>query len=172
MDAGPSRTHALVEQWYQDYRSQLLRFLGRGVSPDDVNDLAQEVFLRLLRVPRPDLIRAPRQYLYRIATHVLAEWRGREKRARLHRCIDVGEDLPSDGEGPADRREALDVKRALQALPRAQAAALVLRWHYGMTYREIADELDVTERMVKRYVVKGYAALRARLEDGEDRGDH
>jgi len=29
-----------------------------------------------------------------------------------------------------------------------------------MTYREIASRLDVTDRMVKRYIVKGYGALR------------
>lgn len=166
-------TDGLVERWYRIHRGQLVRFLRLGVgSPDDVNDLAQEVFLRLLRVPRPDLIRAPRDYLYRIATHVLAEWRARERRAGLHRSIEPGEDLPAaDGNGPADRREALDVTRALAELPAAQASALVLRWHYGMTYREIAAELDVTERMVKRYVVKGYAALRVRLDEVRERPD-
>jgi DNA-directed RNA polymerase specialized sigma24 family protein len=32
-----------------------------------------------------------------------------------------------------------------------------------MTYREIASHMDVSERMVKRYIVKAYARLREEL---------
>lgn len=168
MEPGLSRTHALVEQWHKDFRGQLERFLKRGVaSPDDVRDLAQEVYLRLLRVERPELIRAPREYLYRIAIHVLAEWRSREKRAASYDFLDSHEQLTTDpGSGRyGDVQEDLDLRRALRALPRVQGAALVLRWYYGMTYKQIAAELQVTERMVKRYIVKGYAALRGALGD-------
>lgn len=174
MEPEASKANSLVEQWYWDYRDPLGRFLGRGVrSADDVNDLSQEVFLRLLRVPRPDLVRKPRAYVYRIAVHVLAEWRGKQRRSGLKTPTNDAEPR-SNGESPAvfDIGDALDIRRALRALPSAQAATLVLHWHYGMTYREIATELNVTERMVKRYVVKGYATLRKLLDEREGSDDH
>ena len=168
MEPGFSKSHALVDQWHKDFRGQLERFLKKGVaSSDDVNDLAQEVFLRLLRVKRPELIRAPREYLYRITMHVLAEWRGQQKRESSCRVPDSRELVVADVEGVGFRvdQDGLDVRRALETLPKAQAAALILRWYYGMTYKQIAAELEVTERMVKRYIVKGYAALRRALDD-------
>ena len=175
MEPGFSKSHALVGQWHKDFRGQLERFLKRGIaSSDDVNDLAQEVFLRLLRVERPELIRAPREYLYRIAKHVLWEWRSREKRAASYSVAYSREPLVADAESVGFRldQDGLDVRRALEALPKAQAAALILRWYYGMTYKQIAAELDVTDRMVKRYIVKGYAALRSALDDrGSQRGE-
>ena len=39
----------------------------------------------------------------------------------------------------------------------------MLRVKHGLTYKQVAEHLGVTERMVKRYVVKGYASLREKL---------
>src|SRR5690606_20444248 len=45
----------------------------------DVPDLVQEVFLRLLRVERPETIRSPEAYLFTIARHVLHQHRVRRE---------------------------------------------------------------------------------------------
>src|SRR5688572_2879837 len=77
--------HALVAEWFGLFNEQLNHVLARGVrGKEDVQDLAQEVYLRLLRVDNPELIQSPWAYLYRIAVHVLAEWRARERRQQLH----------------------------------------------------------------------------------------
>lgn len=43
----------------------------------DAEDLAQEVYLRLLRVEDLDAIEQPQAYLYRMARNIAAEWRAR-----------------------------------------------------------------------------------------------
>ena len=56
------------------------RIAGYRISDSEVQDLAQEVFLRLLRVSNPDLVRHPRAYMLRVAINVLQEWRRRDDR--------------------------------------------------------------------------------------------
>ena len=54
------------------YGTRLRRFLAvRLRNADDVPDLAQEVFLRLLRVEGYESIRSPEAYLFTIASHVV-----------------------------------------------------------------------------------------------------
>ncbi len=49
--------------------------MGHGaVSGADVNDVAQEVFLRLLRYDRAELIEYPQAYLFKMAANVANEW--------------------------------------------------------------------------------------------------
>ena len=60
---------------------------------------------------------------------------------------------------------SLQVNEALQALPPMYRTVIVLRTQEGMTYREVADHLGITERAVKRHIVKGYARLRDSLAE-------
>ena len=122
--------------------------------------------MRLLRAKNPELIESPRAYLYRIAIHVLDEWRSKERRARLHsnKGLDTLVAKSDAFDDPERRDVAVDLRQALATLPVRYGTTLVLRWHHGMSYKEIAAHLDVTERMVKRYIVKGYAKLRTHLD--------
>lgn len=165
--------HQLVNQWCRQFHGRLQVFLRRGVRTDaDVQDLTQEVFLRLLRVENPELIEAPHAYLYRIAVHVLSEWRARERRSKLHDS-DGLEGLPSDDsphQTAEQKSQAMQLQGALSRLPANCRAALVLHTQHQLTYGQIARHLGVTERMVKRYIVKGYAGMRQWLSQAT--GEH
>lgn len=157
-----------IAAWYDRYHDQLLRFLARGLGEQaDAQDLAQEVFLRILRVEDPDLIRHPRAYLYRVAVNVIQEWRLRNRRFPVKDDHDL-EQEPDEGE-PMEEIEASERARRLNAavagLPAHYRAVLTLRVNRGLTHKEVAEELDITPRMVKRYLVKAYARLRERLGD-------
>src|SRR5882762_4860554 len=54
------------------YGDRLRRFLSQRLrNVSDAPDLAQEVFLRLLRVEHHETIRSPEAYLFTVASHVL-----------------------------------------------------------------------------------------------------
>lgn len=156
----------LASEYYFEFHEQLLRFLRRGIANDaDVQDLSQEVYLRLLRVKNPELVLQPRAYVYRVAMHVLDEWRGRQRREQLHSsdALDVLES--GETRHPPEKLELLETLRAaIRRLPPAYSAAVILKWHYGMRYQDIAQHLGISERRVKRYIVKGYAQLRVQLK--------
>lgn len=157
------KPYSKVKAWHEEFGDQIHAFLAKAVrSQVDAQDLSQEVFHRMLRIERPELIRSPRAYLYRVAIHVLDEWRSRDERQQFQSLVDADDtQSPEDIYEHRERQHSVeDIRRALQSLPPAYSAALILHWHYGMTYAEIASRLDVTQRMVKRYIVKGYGALR------------
>lgn len=160
----------LLDNWYRQFNDQLVNFLYRGVRiRAEAQDLAQEIYLRMLRVKNPELIAAPRAYLYRVAIHVLDEWRTKERKAKLHSSDTFEDMLVTDEATDSHKRDlTVDLKNALEKLAPIYSATLILHWHHGMSYSEIAKRLDVSERQVKRYIVKGYATLRVRLEPGLD----
>jgi DNA-directed RNA polymerase specialized sigma24 family protein len=60
--------HGFVERLATEYGQRLRRFFSLRVRQiHDIPDLAQEVYLRLLRVDRHELIRNPENYLFTVA---------------------------------------------------------------------------------------------------------
>lgn len=162
----PARKKPTVETWFEEYHQRLLNFLTHDLNVEaEADDLAQEVFLRLLRLDDTEAIRHPRAFLFRIAANVVSDWRDRYRRLRID-SPETFDQLATE-ETPVgtlvSRARAQAVNEALKQLPPTQSAALVLRVKHGLTYKQVAEHLGVTERMVKRYVVKGYASLREKL---------
>jgi RNA polymerase sigma factor (sigma-70 family) len=143
------------------YGRRLRQFLSvRLRNVHDVPDVAQEVFLRLLRVDRHDAIRNPEAYLFTVASHVVQQHTLRQSAVPV--LVDITDALTelmtSAGEEPAaqadtaKRMEALE--RSLGQLPPRVAAALVLHRVGGYTVQEIATQLGVSRDSVKKYLMR------------------
>lgn len=162
-----------VAEWYDEYHLRLLNYVRSNLRTEsDAQDVSQEVYLRLLRVPEDRVIDHPRAYLFRVAANVVNDWRAGQKLIET-RDPDLFDELPSPNDSAADydrRLQSEQLERAIRGLPAIYRAALLLKSQHGMTYGEIATHLDVSERMVKRYIVKAYAHLRERLAE-PDIGD-
>ncbi len=64
--------HALVAELVATHGKQLNRFLvARVRNVSDVPDIAQEVYLRMLRVQHIESVRSPEAYLFTVAQHVV-----------------------------------------------------------------------------------------------------
>ncbi len=91
-----------------------------------------------------------------------------------HCCLDVArgrrfEALRADVAGPADpdhvRREDWEAMAlALERIPREQAAILQLRYFAGLSYREIAESLNLPEGTVMSRLHYARKALAAEME--------
>ena len=135
-----------------------------GDSPD-LPDLAQEVFLRLLRIRQPELIRDPEAYVYRVALNVAQEWRLRAAQSKDHSsaALEALEAADEPEESTVrDQRQRI-IRRAVAELPAATRSALLLHVYRDMTYEHVAEHMGVSRRAVKRYLANGYAALRVAL---------
>lgn len=162
----------LVEDWYHHWHSLVVRLLSNRLADrSEAQDLAQEVFLRLLRVDTLDLVKSPRAYLYRVAVNVAGEWRLRARQSKPHTSKELDELVSvEDLERSLEERQTGEaVRQALEALPTTLQQVLVLHCRDGLTYEQIADALGLTRRMVKRYVAKGYAEMRERMTPLLDR---
>lgn len=159
---------SLLVGWQRRWNRTLFQFLGRRVrAAVDIEDLAQETWLRLLRAHDLSQVRNPQAYLLRVAGHVLIEWRDRQMPAQT--VEEVPEDLLVDDSNPEFELQAsLSQKRlanTLSAVSPIMRAVLLMRLRDERPCGEIATELGITVRQVKRYLARGYERLRAAVED-------
>jgi len=158
---------SLLVSWRKRWNRSLLLFLGRRVrAPVDIEDLAQETYLRLLRARDLSDVRNPQAYLLRVASHVVTEWR--EKHAPME-TVSADEDLLIDDALPEFELDATlsqqRLDRTLSTMSPSMRAVLVLKLRDDYRCKEIAEELDMTLRQVRRYLARGYERLRGVLED-------
>lgn len=159
---------SLLVGWRKRWNRSLLRFLGQRVrAAVDIEDLAQETYLRLLRAQSLEEVRNPQAYLLRVAGHVLAEWRDNNPSA--DELTDVEEALFVDDRTPEFEIDAKVSQRrlneALTSVSPMMRAVLLMRLAEERPYKTIAKDLGITERQVKRYLIRGYGRLRDVLEN-------
>jgi RNA polymerase sigma-70 factor (ECF subfamily) len=109
-------------------------------------DASQETFIRAwLQLPSYRPKSSLRSWLYRIAVNTAIDMLRKEKRILPQAVEDLV--LADAGPGPeavvAGSERAQLVKEAVLALPDASRAVLVLREYEGLSYRQIADALDI-----------------------------
>lgn len=156
-----------VNDWFIQWRAPLRKFLAgrRMISARDLDDVAQEVFLRLMRYQRAELVENPQAYLYRVAMNVASEWAVRTRNMAARDLSWVAELGRQSTESEMERLHAQDqVERALGKLSPRQRLVLKLQFYEGLSYTQIAAQLGMTERSVKRAVAKSYQQLRRELQ--------
>ncbi len=147
----------------------LRRYLAQRVTNRaDAEDLAQEIYLRLLRIERKDLIRNPEALLFRMASNAVYEWRllARNRLPHSESELEVLESAhgePTSNLWQAELGRALGT--ALEQLSPMCRAAVVLHRREQLTYSEVGLRLGISVAMVKKYLSKGVAACRQHLRE-------
>jgi len=166
---------ALFRRW----AAPLLRYLERMVGDAaTAEELVQEAFLRVFNARdryAPDARFST--WLFTIATNLALNELRRPRRRNPHRSTEAVEEegsiLPLESTEPrADdvvdaRRRGAAVERELAELPERQRAALWLTAVEGLSYAEVAEALEATEKSVKALVHRARASLAERLQGNE-----
>jgi RNA polymerase sigma-70 factor (ECF subfamily) len=176
----PGALDALIRATYSDVYALCRRMLA---DPDEAADATQEVFVRVMRSVlgfRGDA--AFGTWLHRVAVNVCLTSLRKRSRARAAGMVAGGTPfgLPSDdlqvaatGQAPDDAAVTADLvarsESALAALPEDARAVVVLRDIEGLSTREVAELLGVTENVVKVRLHRAHARLRAMLADSQPR---
>ena len=133
-------------------------------------DVVQETFLRAFAGLK--LFRAGsnfRAWLFRIAHNCFVN----QRRAANRKCQPYPDDLADDEDSPDEcalSRESLQMlARAVGRLPNEFRAAFLLRAEQGMSFRQIADVLDLTEETARWRVFKARQKLLTVLAPQLDR---
>jgi RNA polymerase sigma factor (sigma-70 family) len=151
------------------YGGRLRRFLRLNLAnASDVPDLAQEVFMRLLRVPNHEDIRSPEAYLFTVASHVVQQHA--QKQVRVSESLEILQEStdppiasPDDPTLQTELQERLgQLERILDELPPRVAMALVMHRLAGYSIEEIARELGVAQITVKKYLARALLHCRSR----------
>lgn len=155
--------------WFQRWQKPIRRFLrtrSGGVSDHDLEDIAQEVFLRLLRYDSAELVASPQGYLFTIAANVATEWSGRACRRSPHSDDWLEELVFEDPAEAAAAREWTERQLMLALSGLSTRAQEILRLHFDeeLTHAQIASRLGVSRRIVKRDLIASYVRLRTELD--------
>lgn len=150
-------------------------FLRRRVGHAwDVQDLAQETYMRMLRIDdkRAEAIADPRAYLFTVASNLVKEHALLQKRSA--RNVDIALVLPDleSPHGSAEDATERELRRqrlseSLDRLPPRCKAVLLMQHRDGMSYEEIAKHFGVSSHMVKKYVVRALMLCRNDLANKE-----
>lgn len=133
----------------------------------DAEDAVQDAYVRAyqsLTSGRFDRRSSVETWLYRVAVNSTIDLMRARKRRPL--ATDATSDVAYDGQASAEARIALaELDDLLAALPDEQRAALVLTAMEGLSAKEAAALLEVSEGAVEQRLVRARAALRERRSD-------
>ena len=159
-----------VDSMYQDHRSWLSLYIQRRLScPEVTADLVQDTYLRLLVRGKLPEKKDSRRYLTHIAKGLVIDlYRRRNiETAYLDLLEQEPEVVAPSPESQAIIVEALvEIDALLHRLPYKARQALLMRQLEGMSYKQIALELDVSVSSVEKYVAKALqSCLMAAFEE-------
>jgi RNA polymerase sigma-70 factor (ECF subfamily) len=160
----------LIERHQALVAGTVARMLG---SNSDVEDIAQQVFIRVWKSARRYVPRAKfTTWLLKITRNlVFNELRRSKRRAHVPLQSEPGaEELPlKDDANPAPDASLLEtelqqaIEDAIAQLPESQRMALVLRRYEQLSYEQIAEVLDLSVPAVKSVLFRARTELRSRL---------
>jgi RNA polymerase sigma factor (sigma-70 family) len=166
IDSKPS----LVARLFAEHRAALQTFFRRRIrSKANAADLAQEVYMRMLRIPDHEGIRNPVLYLYTVANNLVKEHAVLEHRQASYIDIDEApaqeqlETLPAFDANLDAAQRAARLGVVLQQLSPKCRAAVVLRFTHDLSYREIGIHLSVSPQMAKKYVAQALGHCQRRM---------
>jgi len=156
-----------LSDWFRQWPPLRKFLLGRsGIAGSHADEMAHEVFLRLLRYERVDLIEHPQAYLFKIALNVVAELAIRAQHRTPHQpkwlTTLVVREQPKEAAIHDDAQQELE--RAINTLPARQREVLKLLFSEGLAETQIAARLGQTPRSVRRQLARSYEKLRHELD--------
>jgi RNA polymerase sigma-70 factor (ECF subfamily) len=157
------------------HRAPVVNFLHRMVQNRAVSEeLAQEVFLRVYRSRESYEPTAKfTTWLFRIATHLALNWIRDGKKEKSNESLSeevmqgverqVADRQPSVEQTMIYEVKMREIRKAIEALPEKQRAAVLMHKYQGLDYSQISGALRCTESAVKSLLFRAYETLRSRL---------
>jgi RNA polymerase sigma factor (sigma-70 family) len=157
---------------YERYASRLYGYcLHRLGSREEAEDAVQTTFLNAFRGLSRGVVPASESaWLFKIAENVcLSRHRATFRRRRVEAPADLTAVEDTVAAPARADEELIPLEEALADMPEAQRRALLLREWQGLSYREIAAELEVSQSAVETLIFRARRSLARRLEAPRER---
>jgi RNA polymerase sigma-70 factor (ECF subfamily) len=160
-------TRFFVAELYRRHNERLLGFLANRVRNARLHaaDLAQEVYLRLSRISRPQTIREPQAYLFRVARNVIHDHQlGLAGLPPTTELSELGEEggvgAVNDPALQIEQRQRLEhILHVLEGVPPRARAIFTMHRAYGHTLEEMAVMFGISRSQVKKDFAKAVLYL-------------
>lgn len=160
-----SSPHSDFDRWFKEEvlpHEPMLRGWLRTQFPSltDPDDLVQETFARVLQARAAAPIASAKAFLFTTARNLALDQVRRRKIIGIDALTEttakfVFDDVPGVSETVGRRQELELLTQAIQSLPERCRQVLTLRKIYGLSQREIAAQLGISEHTVEAQVGNG-----------------
>ncbi len=154
----------LIERWQERIQRIAYRYFN---SYDDAMEITQQTFITVYQTA--DSLDNPQKFsawIYRIATNLCLDETKRAGRRKMS-PIDEADEKSSVKITSGDIEQQLHKKEtgaileeALQQIPDSQRMVVIMKEYEGLTFKEIADALDIPESTAKSRMYYGLKKLR------------
>lgn len=154
---------------FREHNRLLVQLLtSRLGSVQAAREVAQEAYVRLLKLDDTRLISHQRAYLFRIAQNLATDRLRQREKQRQSRELEVFDEIDVAADplrSAAAGEEIRFLQSVMKELPPKCLRAFVLHRFRGMSFAEIAEDMQLTERMIRIYVTRGLAYCQSRLDE-------
>jgi RNA polymerase sigma factor (sigma-70 family) len=162
-----AREAELTQALYERYSHQLYGFcFAKLGSREEAEDAVQTTFLNAFRALERGVVpQSESAWLFKIAENVcLSRHRSSFRRRRVEAPSDLEllQDVVPAREHDGD--ELVGLERVLGQMPQTQRRAILLREWQGLSYREIAEEMELTQPAVETLIFRARRSLAQGLE--------
>ncbi len=151
----------------------LKQFLSRFFSGrQDIEDVAQEAYLRAYVAEQQKDIEQPKAYLFRIARNLALTELTKKSRKITDYLEECGASVVIECEASADSEveaeESLGLYcEAVAALPEKCRQVFLLRKVHGLPHKEIAERMSLSVSSVEKYLLRGIVECRTFVQERE-----
>lgn len=145
---------------YASYASQLKRTVSKIVGAEDVEDIVQETFVKSYEAELKQEIKYARSYMLKTAKNLalnhIAKWDNK-----------YGEPIEDFAQPPVElssqstekefesKERFMQFCRATDALSEPVKKAFILKKVYGLSQKEIAKKMQLSESTIEKHIAKG-----------------
>lgn len=169
-ESGGSR-RGIIEDLFKEHNENLVRFLRVRLQSDaEAHEVAQEAYVRLLKLDEPEAVSYMRALLFKIASNLAVDRIRARQRASKHLNLTFFEEAtPSVEEVELAKEKIRLINLYINELPPKCRKVFLLNRLQGFSTEEIAQQMSLSSRMVRKYLVRATEYCRTRLDD--DLGD-
>ncbi|HEY0265373.1 MAG TPA: sigma-70 family RNA polymerase sigma factor [Rhizomicrobium sp.] len=137
----------------------------------EVDDIIQETYTRLIAAESVQHVLDARSYAFQIAGSVVIDHLRRMKVVSISSVpdmdtLDVVSDDPSPERQVIDRDELQRLAATIAGLPAKVREVFTLRRVYGLSQREVAEKMGISESTVEKHMSRGFLIMLQRLGHG------
>ena len=178
----PEQRDLIVEAIRRDEKL-LIRWLTKKLGDADAaRDVAQTVFMRVWAFAETATVENPRALIFKAAGNLaLNEIKRRNRYYRRHvtpseftesdALDNVACAAPSPEKNASLREDVVLILNAIHALPDRPRQAFMMNRFEGLSYREIAKAMGVSESSIEKYMIEALKRLRQVLNADRNKGE-
>jgi len=167
------RSRSITEAFIK-HETFLKRFISRFLSrPQDIEDVVQDTYLKAFTAEKKQQIQQPKAFLFRVARNAALTQLTKKSRQIMSYVEDydgleiINDEASVEDHAAAREKIGMFCQSALEMPPRCRRVFLMAKV-YGMSYKEIAAELNIGTSVIEKHVAKGLEICHAYMQRMED----